>query len=375
MKLRKPTILRSGAVFLFLGILGAGTLTMHHLSGSKSQASDFAQKLIPVQSDFIKLSGGYQIEDEFVGRLEPAQQSNVAFEQNGLVLSMEADEGDRVQKGDIIARLDTQILEAERTRLEGQLQQVSSQLRLSVLTEKRQIILRDKGHVTQQKADEASLNRAALEGQKAAVVAALKSNEISLKKSVLYAPFNGTVGQRYLDTGSVISAGTPVVNLLETDKPQVRLGISPEAVKGLKTGQSVEFYADSQTLQGSILAIRPDISQQTRTVSILAQIENKKDGRFGDTVRLKLPRHIAASGSWVPISALSEGEKGLWVVLTLAPQEEGQSYRVTKDAVEVLYTDGKSAYVRGALSEGQRYISSGRNRIIPGQQVTLAKAS
>ena len=93
----------------------------------------------------------------------------------------------------------------------------------------------------------------------------------------------------------------------------------------------------------------------------------------GNTVRLRLARDVTETGAWLQISALSEGYKGTWTALTLKPTEIDGQYQVGQEAVEILHTNGQQAFVRGTLTDGQRVITSGRNRVIPGQIVSLAE--
>ncbi|NNF16304.1 MAG: hypothetical protein HKN70_06125, partial [Gammaproteobacteria bacterium] len=83
---------------------------------------------------------------------------------------------------------------------------------------------------------------------------------------------------------------------------------------------------------------------------------------------------VAATGFRVPITALTEGERGLWNVLLLAPDSsltsEG-SHVVQTRAVELHYQDGTFAYIGGPLQHDDLIVAAGVNRVVPGQHVRV----
>ncbi|WP_420347255.1 efflux RND transporter periplasmic adaptor subunit [Pelagibius sp.] len=355
----------------FLASLAGGAALLHlRAAQSKVEAArPFAP--VPVASLVLEAARSYDVAERFVGRLEPAQQARIAFERSGLVTAVAVEEGEVVSADAVIATLDTAILEVERDRLLGQRKQVTASLELARLTEGRQRVLRDRGHASEQRLDEARLGAVALEGELAALDAAIRRIDVDLDKSVVRAPFGGRIGARFIDTGSVVDAGTPVVDILETGRPQARIGLSPEAAAALTPGEVVGLSANGRNLQARVVAIRPDLTTATRTVSVLFDVRGEPAAKFGDTVELRLSRPVVAEGFWLPISALSEGERGLWSVLTLQPDDNG-TFRIGQETVELLHTAGDRVFVRGTLRAGDRVVANGRNRVVPGQQVSLA---
>ncbi|AZV77034.1 efflux RND transporter periplasmic adaptor subunit [Parasedimentitalea marina] len=373
MKRILPLARRSLLALFFIGTLVLGTTVIHQRAAEGRTQDITGAAAIPVTSARIQIIDHYQVFEHFVGRLEPAQRADTSFEHGGLITDIFTDEGQHVEKGAIIARLDIQILQTELDRLHGQLQHVTAQVELARLTEQRQINLQVKGHVSDQRADEARLKTKAFDGQRIALLASVHRIELDLEKSLLRAPFSGIVGRRHVDVGTVVQGGTPVLEILETSAPRARIGIAPEAAKALHIGQQIDLSADGSSLAGRISAIRLDMSTQTRSVSVLVDLEARKNVQFGNTIRFRLARDIPETGAWLQISALSEGYKGTWTTLTLKPTDTDGQYQVGQEAVEIIHTNGQQAFVRGTLTDGQRIITSGRNRVIPGQTVSLAE--
>lgn len=354
---------------LFIGLAGGGIAALH--LRAESQVTAGVRPPIPVATETISMENAYRIVDRFVGRLEPARETSLGFERAGLVMEMLVEEGDRVERGQLLARLDVEPLEAERAQMVAEREERVADLQLARLTSERQQRLHQEGHASAQRYDEARL---AVESLGAAIVrieAAIRGIDIDLDKSLLRAPFAGRIAERQLDEGRVVSAGTPLFRLLESDRPQARIGLSPEVAGRLAVGEEVTLESDSWSQPARLLALRPDLVSGTRTVPALFALQGVNVLPFGEVVELAVPREVVADGAWVPLSALSEGPKGLWQILTVVEDDSGD-LQVGREAVDILHVDGSRAYVRGTLADGMRIVVSGSNRVVPGEPVVLA---
>ena len=378
-KPEKRSALRTGlkwagmgtTALVFIGLMGAGISGLRMMASANAPAE--AAPPIPVAAQPVQTAKGYTVKERFVGRLEPARQTQLAFERAGLVQKIMVDEGGVVNEGDIIAHLDTAKLRAERDRLRARRRQLESQLGLAKVTISRRERLLKTGHDTVERYDQA---RYALDGVVAeieSVDASLKSVGVDITKSVLHAPFAGKVGARMIDEGAVVSSGTGVMDLLETGHRQVRIGVSVDASNDLEIGGSYSLSAGERPLSGKLVALRPDLSTGTRTITALFDIEQAEQVPFGEIIELALERFVAEPGLWVPVDALSEGRKGLWTIFTVRDGEEGRT--VAREAVEVIYAEQSRAFVRGTLTGGAMVVVRGNNRIVPGQRVALATAA
>ena len=324
---------------------------------------------LPVETITAVREASYTIADRFAGRLEAARAVDLAFERPGLVVEVVAEEGDRVARGDVVARLDTAALEAERAGLVAARKKAEADLDLARLTAERQAALRRRGHVAAAEDDAARLTSSALEAEAARAVAAIERLDVDVAKSVLRAPFAGTVTSRTLDEGAIAAAGTPVLGLVEDTRARARIGLSAAAAAAatLKPGDSVAAAADGRAYTATLIALRPDMAERTRTVPALFAIGGGAPPPFGEVVRVALPRVVEEAGFWLPRGALSEGRRGLWTVLTVVA--EGGGHGVGREAVEVLHAEADQVFVRGTLEDGARVVAGGAHRVIPGQAV------
>jgi RND family efflux transporter MFP subunit len=355
----------------------AGTEALRHRAEARHAADRAEPAALPVEVLRLRAESGYVVEDRFLGRLEPARRAALAFERGGLVTEVLVEEGDRVAAGDVVARLDVAALEAERDRLLAQRDQIAAALDLARRTLARQQALEGQGHASAQRLDEARLAAAVEEARAAEIEAAIARLDVDRARSVLTAPFDGTIGARRVDEGAVVAVGAPVVEILESDAPRARIGVSPEAAARLRVGERATLLIEGAPVSARLVALRPDLDPATRTVGALFAPTRPVAASFGAIAELRLPRFVEEPGYWAPVAALVEGERGLWSVLVAAPADGAAGpggAEIVREAVEVLHVEGERAFVRGTLEPGAALLADGPHRVAPGQRVVLAGA-
>lgn len=361
-------LLMGAAGLSFVGLTAAGTAALH--MRANAEVPPAANPPVAVNTTALTMAESYQITERFAGRLEPARQTQLSFERAGLVRQVLVEEGDRIGAGDVIARLDTAKLEAERETLKAQAEELQARRDLAQATLKRQEQLNKKGWRSAQNYDEARFSLQEIDASLRRIGASITSLNVDIEKSVLRAPFAGTIASRTMDEGAVVAAGANIVELLETNERQLRIGVSVDAARDLEVGKVYQFRAGAHVVPGAVLAKRPDLDPRTRTLSILFKVVTDKDLPFGEIVELILPRTVQARGTWLPLTALTEGRKGLWSVLTVV--ERDGTTLVSREAAEILHLEGDRAFVRGTFTAGARLLLDGTNRVTPGQKVALA---
>lgn len=357
--------LRRVAAFAGITLFIVGTTAGLHIRAASDEVAD--QRLLPVAVETAVRQETYDVRQFFTGRVEARQSVNLAFEQAGKIAEILVDEGDYVAEGDLIARLDTALLEASRDQTRAAVDRFKAQIELSRLTEARQKTLFEQGHSTGQRYDEARLNTEALEAQLAETEAALKSIEINIEKASLYAPFDAQVGARSADTGSVRDVGMAIVSLLETTVQQARVSLPTDKINALRALDTINVSYRGEPVPATLSAIRADVNQRTRTQDVLLTIRPSQAIAFGELVELELPETRTRAGYWVPIEALVEGRKGLWDLFAVEASEDGEI--VTRRAVEVIHAETGRVFVNANLGDAGRYVATGTHRVVPGQLI------
>jgi membrane fusion protein, multidrug efflux system len=320
----RPGFLRSaGRVALTLLVIGAGAGAGVAGYGVLAARASQAEGPLPaprtvVAPELLRLTDSVTLTRRFTGQFEAAQEAALGFEEGGTIAEVVVREGDTVGAGDVIARLDARLLEAERTRLEASRAALDAQAELARRTNARQEQLRAQGHVAQQRLDETSLQLAQLEASLAEVDAALVAVEVRLSKTEIRAPFAGRIAGRLLDAGAVAGPGVAVVTLLEDAPARFRVALDPALAGRLVPGAEVEIETAGGRLPARLAELAPELDAATRArvafFDLAPGTEAPPARASGDVI---LPEILAERGAWVPLSALEAGPRGALALLTV----------------------------------------------------------
>ncbi len=375
-------------------------------------------KLEPVQS--------YATTRFYTGEVVATRRSELGFERGGKVTEIIFNRGKTVEKGAVIARLDTQNLKAQLAQLaaqrsravaelrelqngprpetiaaaRSQVANLENQLRLENIRRDRRSSLYEEGAISREQLEEVAFNRDALADRLAAaqselealengtrqeqiaaqaatvaqITASMGDVEINIEKSILRAPFRGVIGERNLDEGSVVQAGQAIVRLVENVTPEVEIGVPPQVVQTLKVGSRQQVQVGEEIYPAQVLAYKPEINPQTRTRTVVLQLVSTGQTMpaSGEIARLQVEQMVSTQGFWLPVSALIKGERGLWSCFAIA--SEGETHRIERRDVEVLYTEGDRVLVRGTIVAGEEVVNSGTHRLVSGQIVKLVNS-
>lgn len=368
---------------LAVALTAGGTLMLH----TRAQMADEVDALPPTLVLAAKVSRQQQYKQErrFTGRVESARQTALAFELPGRLVDLSVEEGQSVSAGESLATLDRAALELRRQGQDAARRALQTDRRLAVLESRRQRRLKGDGYASGQAFDEARLRVAGLVARIEQIDAALLAIDLDLEKTILRAPFDAMIGQLNLESGAIVSAGTPVLTVFESARPRVRVGVPQRLASSLQRGQRVSLIIGERELGARLMNLRPDLNARTQTVSAILEIDDPAlvDASstesmtllFGQTAQLKLTDTLEAEGFWIPLTALREGQRGLWTMTTLTQDpRDDEIYRVGSSAVEVLHLDGERAYVRGGPVDGQRYVTTGLHRFSRGERVRIEMA-
>jgi len=328
---------------------------------------------IPVRTETVRIEPSFAIREAFPGRVLARREAELGFELPGRLEAVSVDTGAGVEAGAELARLDRVRLEARRAELAARLDEIRAELALARATLARQAALRRGDHVSVQRYEEALRREQVLAARLEAATASLRALEVDLDKTVLRAPFAGTVTARLADEGQVLAAGRPVLRMVEAGAMEVRVGVPPEVALELSPGSLHEVAIGGAVARARLRAIVPTVDPRTRTAELVLDLPDPPAmAGHGALARLLLERRIEGRGAWVPLDALSEGRRGLWTVFVVH-REEGSTEAAVAERrdVQVLHFDGDRAFVRGALADGELIVATGVRRLVPGQPVRL----
>ncbi len=345
-----------------------------------------------VATQIVRLESQYEVDRSFVGRVEASRSSDLGFELAGLVDRVWVDEGDSIKAGQRLASLDQQRLRSRRNELEASLEQAKAGMDLAGATYDRVAEAAELDAVADQEYDEARLSLRTREATVRQLEAQIESVEVEIAKSTLKAPYAAVVAARWVDEGEVLPAGQRVLRLIEANRLEARIGMTPEQAATLTPGDETTVTVRGQQLAIRVKAVLPEREVRTRTVTVLLAFADDAPARSGDLAEIMLSQPVAEAGFWLPSTALSEGIRGLWSCFVVEPDVEpaaepdvesvgepdvegGGLSRVARRDVEVLHTETERVFVRGTLRDGERLVTAGVHRLVPGQRVEVSDAS
>lgn len=322
---------------------------------------------LPVSALLVEYDGSAVIDESFPGLVSARRESALGFQQSGRIDLIAVDVGDRVVEGQVIARLDTRGLMAQIAAADAQTAEAAAQTDLARDTQARQEILLDQGHISQQRLDEAVTATAAALARQNAAGASAEALRVQLDLAEIEAPFDGVITGRAADEGTIASPGQPIIQLVEDQALEIRLGLPIAVARRLERGQAYGFVSDSARFNAVLRAETGVVDRQTRTVTAIFDLPPESRAVAGEIARLQVATPIDETGFWVPTAALSEGRRGLWTVFLLRPA--GDEYLLEARVVETLRVEAERAFVRGAIADGDYVLASGVQRVVPGQRV------
>lgn len=233
-----------------------------------------------------------------IGTLKPDEEVDLSFETSGKIVSINFTEGTRVKKGNLLAKINDKPLQA-------QLQKLVAQRKLVEEKEFRQRSLLDKDAISRESYDQIVTELQTVEADINLIKARISETE-------LHAPFDGSIGLRYISEGSYTNPSTKIARLVKISPLKIEFSIPERYADEIKIGFPVSFNVDDKLFQATVYAIDPKIDLETRTIVIRALYPNRneelKPGRFAQVTLLlsEIDRAIA-----IPTEALipeMEGE-------------------------------------------------------------------
>lgn len=359
--------------YTLLGLVLAcftGLVLLLLMSGADRAQSESNQVVsVGVEAAQLQWMGSFDKIQRVVGRVESAQRANTGFELGGIIAKVLVDDGDTVTAGQVIAELDTQLLESELMQAQAAVERAQAQTTLAQSSLLRIQDLVAKRVESHQRLDEAQQSLDAANATVKETQARINTIQVNLSKSKLRAPFNAQVLTRHVDKGTVVAQGRAIYEVVATGDNDVRMPMPADLIEHVTLGEEYVLRSGKQDFRATLKAIGKQRRLATRTIDAVFELGvDTGDILPGDLMTLDVKISVPESGAWVPLAALSHGVRGLWNVYSV---DADSVSHVTPRAVEVLYSDGQFAFIRGAINAEMLVVVSGTHRLAPGQEVAV----
>jgi RND family efflux transporter MFP subunit len=363
-------------VVLVLLAIGAGRTVISRVSnarvleaGTAERAKQYVKTALPKAAD-----AGQTL--SLPGTLQGFVQSPIAARASGYLRRWYKDIGSHVEKGELLAEIETPEIDQQLSQAIAARQQSASSLELARTTVERWESLRKKDAVSQQELEE----RRSADVQARANLAAADANVERLRQlegfKRVVAPFAGVITRRNVDVGDLIEAGggpggRPLFQLSQTDPLRVYVNVPQSYAQLIKAGQKVvvtQAELPGKTFEGEVARTSASIDTTTRTMQIEVALPNR-DGTLlpGAFVQVSLPLQASVS-LVIPTNALlfrAEGTRA--AVLDSAD-------RVHLRAIDLGRNYGQTVEVLGGISATDRLVLNPADSLAEGDQVALPPA-
>ncbi|MGJ1203753.1 efflux RND transporter periplasmic adaptor subunit [Sphingobacterium lactis] len=240
-------------------------------------------------SDFLSLSGA----------IEADEQIEIHTEISGIVESINFSEGGRVSQGQVLLRIN----DAE---LQAQLAQAQTRNNLAAENERRAKLLLEKEAISQEEYDIASADFRTAQSQ-------IQLIRAQLSKTVVKAPFSGTIGLRNISKGSYVTPTLNIAQLVNTNRLKVSFSIPEKYASKVRVNNQIKFnvQGDSSVYTARIYATEPAVEANTRTLLVKA-MTSSPSGRLipGTFANIVFPLETLDDGLLVPAEALIPVQNG-----------------------------------------------------------------
>ncbi|GEA50778.1 hemolysin D [Vibrio inusitatus NBRC 102082] len=293
----------------------------------------------------------------FPGRLESASQANVSFRVPGLIQDVFVSPGDEVTKGQKLAKLDDHDYNVVLLELQARLAEAQSTFNLASIELKRVKQATSENAIASINLDRA---RSGYQRARAAVKVVnqnIKKAEDAIRYTTLLAPFDGVVGEQYLEQFEQVLPGVPVFNVHKPSTLEAVINVPETLISKINSGQPAEvtWFGSERIISATVKEVGtvPHLIKQTYTVS-LSLDERNIDELPGKAIAVTVDLENAANSYCVPYTALKgvEGEYSLMVV------EDGHAI---EKQVKVDHLQASTACVIGDLSDRDYLIAAGVN--------------
>ena len=304
------------------------------------------------------------------GSIAPVVQATVKSKVGGEVEQVTVREGEDIEEGDVIARIDTRNLQAQYDRELAAVEKAAADRDLATLNRDKNRALLEQRYISQNTYESTESAYAGSLANLKLAEAQARLAKINLDDAVIRAPFSGTLAQRLVEPGEKVSQDTPVVSLVDLRQMLLEAAVPAQEIPSVRIGQMARFAVGGfgeRQFEGMVQRINPITADGSRAITIYIAVQNSdralKGGMFAQGQLVLQSSEPVLS---IPRSAVRE-ESGVPVVYTLEDGKIGRKQVRVGPAVE----GSDFVEVRAGLSAGERVIVVDIGERKPGSSAML----
>ncbi|MCK9266347.1 efflux RND transporter periplasmic adaptor subunit [bacterium] len=334
---------------------------------------------------------------QFSGTLTPQSQFVLAPKISGRLEQLTVDIGDKVQKGQLIARLDSREYYQDVEQAKADLEVTKANVlecKSTIETTKRELerakILREKKIASESELDKAESAYKVAEAKYKVAIAQVKQKEESLKNAQIKLSYTEVravwdgennvrlVGERYVNEGDMLSANASIISLIDNDSLTGVIYITEESYSSIHIGQPVVITTDAhpgKEFSGKISRISPTLQETTRSARIEVTVANHnhllKSGVFVKA-EIELARHTGATV--VPFASILTRDEKEGVFLVDLEEKKAKFVPVKTGIVNTEDVEILQPQIDGyVVTLGQHLLDDGSPIVLPEERFSTPK--
>nr|WP_315224393.1 efflux RND transporter periplasmic adaptor subunit [uncultured Albidiferax sp.] len=314
---------------------------------------------------------GLQATLEFAGDVRAQTESVLGFRVAGKITKRQAELGQRVKVGQVLAQLDPKDYQLAADAARAQLVAATTNRDLASADYKRYKELKEQNFISgaQLEQRDGALKSAQAQVQQAQAQLSAQGNQAAYTR--LVSDVAGVVTAVAAEPGQVVAAGAPVVRVARDGARDVVFVVPEDRVAAVTLGSAVEVrvWASKTTLEGRVREVAASADPMTRTFQVKVSIDQKTAPGLGTTVMV-LPQALSLAGTPViklPTSALKREANGTTAVWLVDPA----TMTVKSQPVVVATADGNETVIASGLQPGMQVVAAGVHVLADGQKVSI----
>ncbi len=288
------------------------------------------------------------------GTLLAEEQTELRFEVSGKITSIHFEEGKAVKKGQLLVKMDDATLKAQEEK-------IKTQVKLFEDLEKRQKELLGKEGISQ-------IDYLRTQSELDAARADLKLLKEQIRKTELTAPFDGTIGLKWVSVGAVVGPETRIAAIQNIQRLKVEFSLPEKFAGRIKPGSKIDFVSagSSKSYQAEVYALEPNVDANTRNIVIRAITKN--DGQLypGSFVSVKLALQTIDDAIMIPTASIIPVLKGQKVYVAV-----GDS--VVEKMVKIGLRTENELQITEGLQKGDTLITSALMQLKKGAKIKVVQ--
>lgn len=314
---------------------------------------------------------GFRAVHEFAGEVRARVESRLGFRVAGKITQRQAEVGQRVRPGQVLAQVDAQDYRLAADAARAQVASAQTNRDLAAADFKRYQELRAQNFISGAELERRETTLKAAQAGLEQSQAQLSSQGNQARYTSLVADVAGVVTAVEAEPGQVVSAGTPVVRLAQDGPRDVVFAVPEDRVAAIRPGSAVAVKAWGQAAAGvgRVREVGASADPVTRTYTVKVALDAQQDLPLGSTVTV-VPEALAPAGGLqvikLPTSALRQDgpNTAVWVL-------DPATMTVRSQPVQIATADGNEAVIAAGIQPGMRVVAAGVHVLSPGQKVTI----